>query len=198
MSGGTLCVVLSFAQISREVGDIDSERTMFSTSIVYVAVWSCGRKVSGACRSGNPRTPKERDAVKLVGWWEEYFEDLLNPTDMPSIEEAEAELRGWWWMRSAPSTSSLWMLLGCLTWHVSAASRGSRGQCLFAWQTRVVVPLFKKGDQRVCSNYRGITLLASLGKPIPGYWRSQLQEESPLGAPLEMGWGAPTPGRSAE
>jgi len=25
------------------------------------------------------------------------------------------------------------------------------------WQTAVVVPIFKKGDRRVCSNYRGIT-----------------------------------------
>ncbi|GAA6067179.1 uncharacterized protein LOC106910031, partial [Tachysurus ichikawai] len=32
------------------------------------------------------------------------------------------------------------------------------------WQTGVVVPLFKKGDQRVCSNYRGITLLSLPGK----------------------------------
>ena len=26
----------------------------------------------------------------IVRWWKEYFEDLLNPTDTPSIEEAEA------------------------------------------------------------------------------------------------------------
>ena len=26
----------------------------------------------------------------IVGRWKEYFEDLLNPTDMSSIEEAEA------------------------------------------------------------------------------------------------------------
>ena len=26
----------------------------------------------------------------IVGWWKEYFEDLLNPTDTPSIEEAGA------------------------------------------------------------------------------------------------------------
>ena len=32
------------------------------------------------------------------------------------------------------------------------------------WQTGVVVPLFKKGDRRVCSNYRGITLLSLPGK----------------------------------
>uniref|UniRef100_A0AAQ4R3P6 Reverse transcriptase domain-containing protein n=1 Tax=Gasterosteus aculeatus aculeatus TaxID=481459 RepID=A0AAQ4R3P6_GASAC len=32
------------------------------------------------------------------------------------------------------------------------------------WQTGVVVPLFKKGDQRLCAYYRGITLLSLPGK----------------------------------
>ncbi|XP_076588427.1 uncharacterized protein LOC143321733 [Chaetodon auriga] len=58
----------SFDQIPREVGDIESEWTMFSTSIVDAAICSCGRKVAGACRGGNPRTrwwtPEVRDAVK--------------------------------------------------------------------------------------------------------------------------------------
>ncbi|KAI3360191.1 hypothetical protein L3Q82_014509 [Scortum barcoo] len=116
-----------------------------------MAVRSCGRKVSGACRGkcfGNPRTrwwtPEVRDAAvrlkkesyrtmlacgtpdavdryrqakqaaartvleaktrvweefggelltstgDIVGRWKKYFEDLLNPTDLPSNEEAEA------------------------------------------------------------------------------------------------------------
>ncbi|KAI3355938.1 hypothetical protein L3Q82_004485 [Scortum barcoo] len=174
----------SFSQIPREAGDIESEWTMFSASIVEcAAVRSCGRKVSGACRGGNPRTrwwtPEVRDAVRLkkesyrtmlacgtpdtvdryrqakqaaartvleaktrvweefgeameedyrsaskrfwqtvrrlrrgkqysantvysaggelltstediVGRWKKYFEDLLNPTDLPSSEEAGA------------------------------------------------------------------------------------------------------------
>ena len=72
----------------------------------------------------------------VIGRWKEYFEDLLNPTDTSSIEEAEAEgleadssitqaevtevvkkllvARHRGWMRSALSTSSLWMLWGCL------------------------------------------------------------------------------------
>ena len=33
-----------------------------------------------------------------------------------------------------------------------------------AWQTGVVVPIFKKGHRRVCSNYRGITLVSLSGK----------------------------------
>ncbi|KAI3368075.1 hypothetical protein L3Q82_026898, partial [Scortum barcoo] len=62
----------SFSQIPREAGDIESEWTMFSASIVDGSskLWSCGRKVSGACRhGGNPRTrwwtPEVRDAVRL-------------------------------------------------------------------------------------------------------------------------------------
>ncbi|KAI3356703.1 hypothetical protein L3Q82_003389 [Scortum barcoo] len=124
----------SFSQIPREAGDIESEWTMFSAFIVDAAVRSCGRKVSGACRGGNPRTrwwtPEVRDAVRLKkesyrtmlacgtpdavdryrqagqaseaqpgrswrqklgsGRSSKYFEDLLNPTDLPSNEEAEA------------------------------------------------------------------------------------------------------------
>ena len=38
------------------------------------------------------------------------------------------------------------------------------GQAPADWQTGVVVPIFKKGDQRECSNYRGITLLSLPGK----------------------------------
>ncbi|KAI3366344.1 hypothetical protein L3Q82_000506 [Scortum barcoo] len=59
----------SFSQIPREAGDIESEWTMFSASIVDAAVQSCGRKVSGACRGGNPQTqwwtPEVRDAIRL-------------------------------------------------------------------------------------------------------------------------------------
>ncbi len=38
------------------------------------------------------------------------------------------------------------------------------GTVPLGWQIGVVVPLFKKGDRRVCSNYRGITLLSLPGK----------------------------------
>ncbi|KAK3572591.1 hypothetical protein QTP86_000401 [Hemibagrus guttatus] len=155
----------SFNQIPREVGDIESEWTMFSSSIVNAAIRSCGHKVSGAGCGGNPRTQwwtlEVREAAEayrqakqaavrvvsevktlvweefgeamekdcwmasgkfwqtvrhlrrdkqlsastvnsgggeflastgdIVGRWKEYFEDLLNPTDTPSIEELEAK-----------------------------------------------------------------------------------------------------------
>lgn len=43
-------------------------------------------------------------------------------------------------------------------------NRGINGAVPLDWQTGVVVPIFKKGDRRVCSNYRGITLLSLPGK----------------------------------
>nr|XP_049618389.1 uncharacterized protein LOC125993656 isoform X1 [Syngnathus scovelli] len=59
----------SFSHVPGEAGDIESEWTMFRASIVEAADRSCGRKVVGACRGGNPRTrwwtPAVRDAVKL-------------------------------------------------------------------------------------------------------------------------------------
>ncbi|KAK3515164.1 hypothetical protein QTP70_008179 [Hemibagrus guttatus] len=269
----------SFNQIPREVGDIESEWTMFSSSIVDAAIRSCGRKVSGAGRSGNPLTQwwtlEVRDAVKLkkesyqawlargtpeaaeaywqakrtaarvvseaktwvweefgeamekdywtasgkfwqtvrrlrrgkqlsantvysgggellastgdiVGWWKEYFKDLLNPTDMPSVEEPEAgdsEVDSF--ITQAEVTEVVQQLLGGkapgvaeirpeylksldvvgLSWLTHPCNIvWWSGTVPLDWVTGVVVPLFKKGDQRVCSNYRGITLLSLPGK----------------------------------
>uniref|UniRef100_A0A3B3BLN8 Reverse transcriptase domain-containing protein n=2 Tax=Oryzias melastigma TaxID=30732 RepID=A0A3B3BLN8_ORYME len=269
----------NFKQVPREVGDIESEWTMFSTSIVSAAFRSCGRKVSGACRGGNPRTrwwtPQVRDAVKLkkesyqawlacgtpeaadryrqfkraaaravleaktrsweefgeamekdyrlaskrfwqtirrlrrgkqfsagtvfgaggdlltstgdiVGRWKEYFEDLLNPADTPSVEEAEAEDIGVELsITQAEVTEVVKELLGGkapgvdevrpeylksldvvgVSWLTRLCSIAwQTGTVPLDWQTGVVVPLFKKGDRRVCSNYRGITLLSLPGK----------------------------------
>ncbi|CAF3293547.1 unnamed protein product [Rotaria sp. Silwood2] len=38
------------------------------------------------------------------------------------------------------------------------------GEAPADWQTGIVIPIFEKGDQRECSNYRGITLLSLPGK----------------------------------
>ncbi|KAK3555030.1 hypothetical protein QTP86_005691 [Hemibagrus guttatus] len=246
----------SFNQIPREVGDIESEWTMFSTSIVDAAIRSCGRKVSGAGHGSNPRTQwwtlEVRDAVKLkkesygagwlgglrrqlrhtgrpselqpwwsrkqklgsgrsskgkqlsantvyggggellvstgdiVGRWKEYFEDLLNPTDTPSVEEPEAEdSEVDSFITQAEVTEVVQQLLGGktpgvdeirpeylksldvvgLSWLTRLCNIAWRsGTVPLDWVTGVVVPLFKKGDQRVCSNYRGITLLSLPGK----------------------------------
>ncbi|KAK3534950.1 hypothetical protein QTP70_002031 [Hemibagrus guttatus] len=269
----------SFNQIPREVGDIESEWTMFSSSIVDAAIQSCGRTVSGAGHGGNPRTQwwtlEVRDAVKLkkesyrawlawgtpeaaeayrqakrttavvvseaktqvweefgeamekdyrtasgkfwqtvqrlrrgrqlsantvyggggellvstgdiVGRWKEYFEDLLNPTDTPSAEEPEAEdSEVDSFITQAEVTEVVQQLLGGkapgvdeirpeylksldvvgLSWLTRLCNIvWQSGTVPLDWVTGVVIPLFKKGDQRVCSNYRGITLLSLPGK----------------------------------
>ncbi|KAI3368164.1 hypothetical protein L3Q82_007887 [Scortum barcoo] len=56
-------------------------------------------KPSGASEGGSSTLPTLFTAVggelltstgDIVGRWKKYFEDLLNPTDLPSSEEAEA------------------------------------------------------------------------------------------------------------
>ncbi|KAK3534690.1 hypothetical protein QTP86_020345 [Hemibagrus guttatus] len=264
----------SFNQIPRE-----SEWTMFSSSIVDAAIWSCGCKVSGAGRGSNPLTQwwtlEVRNAVKLkkesyrawlargtleaaevyrqakqaaawvvseaktwvweefgeamekdyrttsgkfwqtircrrrgkqlsantvysgggellastgdiVGWWKEYFKDLLNPTDMPSVEESEAEdSEVESFITEAEVTEIVQQLLGGkapgvdeihpeylksldvvgLSWLTRLCNIVWRsGTVPLNWAIGVVVPLFKMGDQRVCSNYWGITLFSLPGK----------------------------------
>ncbi|XP_042342086.1 protocadherin Fat 3-like [Plectropomus leopardus] len=70
----------SFNHVPGEAGDIRFEWAMFCVSVAEAADWCCGCKVDGACWGGNTQTL----------WWTsaEYFEDLLNPIDTPSSEEA--------------------------------------------------------------------------------------------------------------
>ena len=138
----------------------------------------------------------------VVDRWKEYFEDLLNPTTRLPVRKQGLWTRVWtllslglrsprWsgsssvagprgWMRSAWSSLRPWMLWGCHGWHDSAAPHGHRGQCL--WIGRLGVSSFKKGDQRVCSNYRGITLLSLPGKVYSGVLERRVRRiVEPLG-----------------
>ncbi|KAK3557882.1 hypothetical protein QTP86_003282 [Hemibagrus guttatus] len=245
----------SFNQILKEVGDIESEWTMFSSSIVDAAIRSCGRKLKKESYQawlarGTPeaaevyRQAKRTTAVvvseaktrvweefgeamekdyrtasgkfwqtvqrlrrgkqlsantvyseggellvltgDIVGRWKEYFEDLLNPTDTPSVEEPEAkdsEVDSF--ITQAEVTEVVQQLLGgkapgmdeiCpeylksldvvgLSWLTCLCNIAWRsGTVPLDWVTGVVIRLFKKEDRRVCSNYRGITLLSLPGK----------------------------------
>ncbi|KAK7916392.1 hypothetical protein WMY93_012153 [Mugilogobius chulae] len=122
----------------------------------------------------------------VVGRWKEYFEGLLNPTATSSDEEAETEDSGEdSSITQAEVTEVVDKLLGGkapgvdeirpeylksldvvgLSWLTRLCNIAwQTGTVLLDWQTGVVVPLFKKGDRRVCSNYRGITLLSLPGK----------------------------------
>ncbi|KAK3529557.1 hypothetical protein QTP70_031980, partial [Hemibagrus guttatus] len=116
----------------------------------------------------------------------EYFEDLLNPTDTPSVEEPEAEdSEVDSFITQAEVTGVVQQLLGGkapgvdeirpenlksldvvgLPWLTCLCNIAWRsGTVPLDWANGVVIPLFKKGDRRVCSNYRGITLLSLPGK----------------------------------
>ncbi|KAK3561338.1 hypothetical protein QTP86_030637 [Hemibagrus guttatus] len=118
--------------------------------------------------------------------WKEYFEDLLNPTDTPSVVEPEAEdSEVDSFITQAEVTEVVQQLLGGkapgvdeirpeylksldvvgLSWLTRLCNIAWRsGTVPLDWATGVVVPLFKKEDRRVCSNYRGITLLSLPGK----------------------------------
>ncbi|KAI3357887.1 hypothetical protein L3Q82_016268 [Scortum barcoo] len=246
----------SFSQIPREAGDIESEWTMFSASIVDAAVVrSCGRKVSGACRGGNPRTrwwtPEVRDAVRLkkesyrtmlacgtpdavdryrqakqaaaravleaktrvweefgeameedyrsaskrfwqtvrrlrrgkqysantvysaggelltstediVGRWKKYFEDLLNPTDLPStplggkalgVDEIRPE-----YLKSLDVVGLSWLT------HASATLHGGWGQYLWSGKLGWWSLFLKRGTGECVPTTEGITLLSLPGK----------------------------------
>ncbi|KAI3364671.1 hypothetical protein L3Q82_011446 [Scortum barcoo] len=170
-----------------EAGDIESEWTMFSASIVdAIAVRSCGRKVSGACRGGNPSNPVVDTGSKgcRIRLKKESYRAMLacgtpDAVDRvpagqasrspdgpggknsglggvrgkaPGVDEIRPE-----YLKSLDVVGLSWLTRLCnIAWRL--------GTVPLEWQTGVVVPLFKKGDRRVCSNYRGITLLSLPGK----------------------------------
>ncbi|TWW69196.1 hypothetical protein D4764_18G0000020 [Takifugu flavidus] len=102
----------------------------------------------------------------VVDRWKEYFEDLLNPTNTPSSEEVgPGDLE----MGSRISRAEVAEAVVGLSWLTRLCNIAwTSGAVPLDWQTGVVVPLFKKGDRRVCSNYRGITLLSLPGKVYSG------------------------------
>lgn len=61
------------------------------------------------------------------------------------------------------SSSRLWMVQGSHYWHTSATLHLTLGKVPLECQTGVVVPVFKKGYQRLSSSYRGITILSLPG-----------------------------------
>ena len=68
----------SFSSIPVEAEDIEPEQTIFKASVVEAAAVSCGHRVLGASRGGNPQTPwwtlVVREAVQL----KESFRDMLS------------------------------------------------------------------------------------------------------------------------
>ncbi|TWW68274.1 R2DM Retrovirus-related Pol polyprotein from type II retrotransposable element [Takifugu flavidus] len=122
----------------------------------------------------------------IIRRWKEYFQELLNPTntypqggtesddqevDHPisgaEVAEVVKQLPGGrapgadeicpGYLKALDVVGLSWLTRLCnIAW--------TSGAVPLDWQTGVVVPVFKSRDQRVCSNYRGITLLSLPGK----------------------------------
>ncbi|TWW53911.1 R2DM Retrovirus-related Pol polyprotein from type II retrotransposable element [Takifugu flavidus] len=143
--------------------------------------------VNTVCSGDGVLLTSTRDVVDR---WKEYFEDLLNPTNTPSSEEVgPGDLEMGSRISGAEVAEVVKKLLGGkapgvdeirpeslkaldvvgLSWLTRLCNIAwTSGAVPLDWQTGVVVPLFKKGDRRVCSNYRGITLLSLPGKVYSG------------------------------
>uniref|UniRef100_A0AAV2MQG6 ribonuclease H n=1 Tax=Knipowitschia caucasica TaxID=637954 RepID=A0AAV2MQG6_KNICA len=145
----------------------------------------------------------------IVGRWKEYFEVLLNPPATSSVQEAEAEDVG---ADTSISLAEVTKVVGSLhggkapgvdeirpdylksldvvglSWLTRLCSIAWRsGAVPMEWQTGVVVPLYKKGDRRLCSNYRGITLLSLPGGAV--WFSSRSRNTGPaLHRILEGSW----------
>nr|XP_049577497.1 glycine receptor subunit alpha-3 isoform X2 [Syngnathus scovelli] len=166
--------------------------------------WSTIRRLRRG-KQCNVNTVYSGDGVLLtstrdvVSRWGQYFEDLLNSTYTLSIEEAgpgdsEADSP----ISGVEVTEVVKKLLGGkapgvdeirpeflkaldvvgLSWLTRLYNVAwTSGTVPLDWQTGVVVPLFKKGDRRVCSNYRGITLLSLPGKVYSGVLERRVRRE---------------------
>ena len=126
-----------------------------------------------------------------VGWCADvvkYFEDLLPPTRLLMRKQSPGTRRWALWFLGLKLLRRLTKLLGgraprvdqiCPEFFKALGVVGlswltrlwTSGVVRMTWQTRVVVPLFKKGNWTVCSNYRKITLLN-----LPGKVYSEVQE----------------------
>ncbi|KAI3364645.1 hypothetical protein L3Q82_011429 [Scortum barcoo] len=185
----------SFSQIPREAGDIESEWTMFSASIVdavqfevvdarsLVPVVVAIPEPGGGHRKHTNCRPSKLAAARTVleaktRVWEEFGEAAMEEDYRSAFEEILAN-------RPAPQKGEAVLCQHCLQcgwgavdldWgHCRTVEEILRGSpqshltCLpCLWSGKLgwwsLLPLFKKGDRRVCSNYRGITLLSLPGK----------------------------------
>lgn len=112
-----------------------------------------------------------------------HFQELLNPVNMPCLQEA------------VPKTSSLMESISVpeITMAGGKAASADELEMLNAldkfgvmwltpffnvawksgavdWETDIVAPIFQKGDKRLCFNYRGIILHSLPGKVYARYF----------------------------
>ena len=138
---------------------------------------------------------KDQDAI--LNRWREYFSDLLNPVDVTStqifeeqvgenIQITEADVNAV--IKSlktgkAPGEDDIIpeMLKAMNMYGVRWLTRvckveNKTGQAPKQWHTNVIIPIHKKGDNRKCTNYRGISLISVPGKVYVKYLEKKCRE----------------------
>ena len=205
----TLAVKKSNAKSWEEFGrQLDSN--YFSTNKVF---WQTIRRLRGK-RSSITYSIKDSDGNiladenEILSRWREYSEDLLNPVkastrdthDMTHLGEDEVfsgaevataikgiksvkaagedEIRPEM-LKALTGEGILWLTRVCqVVWKF--------GKTLRDWQTGVIIPVFKKGDRKQCTNCREISLLTFPGKVYAKCLESLT--ESNLKLPRGVGW----------
>ncbi|KAI3362481.1 hypothetical protein L3Q82_012769 [Scortum barcoo] len=122
--------------------------------------------------SGKPSGASEGGSSTLPTLFTVQFEFKLLGGKALGVDEIRPE-----YLKSLDVVGLSWLTRLCnIAWRL--------GTVPLEWQTGVVVPLFKKGDRRVCSNYRGITLLSL---PWEGLCQGTGEENSADSRPSDSG-----------
>ena len=126
------------------------------------------------------------DENEILSRWREYFEDLLNPVkastrdthkmthlgkeDVFTAAETGTAITGIKSRKAAGEDEIRPEMLKALTgegilWLTQVCQVAWKfGKTPKDWQTGVIFPMFKKGNRKQCTNYRGISLLSLPGK----------------------------------
>ena len=126
------------------------------------------------------------DKNEILSRWREYFEDLLNPVMASTRDTHEVTHLGDDEVFTAAEVATASKriksgkaagedeirpeMLKALTeegilWLTRACQVARKfGKTPRDWQTGVIIPIFKKGDRKQCTNYRRISLLSLPGK----------------------------------
>ena len=94
-----------FSHMPEEVGDLESEWTLFKTTIVEVAARSCGQRLVGACHGGNPRTrwwtPAVLEAIRLEAFRAWLAQEGPDAADRYRLEGRRLGKQNLWHGRSS-------------------------------------------------------------------------------------------------
>ena len=138
------------------------------------------------------------DENEILSRWREYFEDLLNPVKAPTRDTHKATHLGEKEVFAAAEVATaikgiksgkaagedeirpeilkaltgegiLWLTRVCqVAWKFGKTPRD--------WQTGVIIPIFKKGDCKQCTNYKGKFFLSLPGKVYAKYLERKCRE----------------------